>query len=182
MPKVVYTYAGGFHLSAAAVDWLSERGFPFDVAGADDLGARSSPLRSHPLLAVCVEALGEKANGRYCQLAIAEVVDLYRIEEFDGQEVVCTPETDQWRNARAERDAHLALMRKRVERTPGPIRVGDRVACNVPRPAGPDRFYGTVTDLSEGRVVVKPDRGTFNASIAICHPEHVSLLVPLETP
>lgn len=52
--------------------------------------------RHDPVLVQVVEELGEKANGRYANLQIAEVDGPYRIDEYDGFESVETPNTYDW--------------------------------------------------------------------------------------
>ena len=52
--------------------------------------------RHDPVLVQVVEELGDKANGKYSKLAIAEVDGQYRIDEYDGMESVETPESYDW--------------------------------------------------------------------------------------
>jgi hypothetical protein len=52
--------------------------------------------RHDPILVQVVEELGEKANGSYAKLAIAEVSGPYRIDEYDGFESVETPGSYDW--------------------------------------------------------------------------------------
>lgn len=56
-------------------------------------------VRHDPILVQVVEELGEKANGNYADLRIAEVDGLYRIDEYDGAEGVETPGSYVWQNA-----------------------------------------------------------------------------------
>ena len=57
--------------------------------------------RNDPALVQVVEELGDKANGDYAKLRIAEVPagDLYRIDEYDGYESVETKDTYDWKVA-----------------------------------------------------------------------------------
>ena len=51
--------------------------------------------RHDPDLVEVVETLGEKAWGEFAELRIAEIdSNLYRIDDYDGMECVCTPESD----------------------------------------------------------------------------------------
>jgi hypothetical protein len=52
--------------------------------------------RHDPILVQVVEELGDKANGSYAKLAIAEVSGPYRIDEYDGNESVETPGSYDW--------------------------------------------------------------------------------------
>lgn len=52
--------------------------------------------RHDPILVQVVEELGEKANGDYAKLAIAEVSGQYYIDEYDGSESVQTPNNMNW--------------------------------------------------------------------------------------
>ena len=52
--------------------------------------------RHDPILVQVVEELGDKANGNYSDLAIAEVNGPYRIDEYDGKETVETPVSYDW--------------------------------------------------------------------------------------
>jgi hypothetical protein len=55
-----------------------------------------SVSRHDPILVQVVEELGEKANGSYAKLAIAEVSGPYRIDEYDGYETVKQPDGYDW--------------------------------------------------------------------------------------
>jgi hypothetical protein len=55
--------------------------------------------RHHPILVQVVEELGEKADGMCAKLAIEEVEGLYRIDDYDGNETVVTPDGYNWENA-----------------------------------------------------------------------------------
>jgi len=49
--------------------------------------------RHDPILVQVVEELGEEANGTYADLQIEEIIgNKYRIDEYDGNESVSTPE------------------------------------------------------------------------------------------
>ena len=51
--------------------------------------------RHDPILIQVIETLGpEKASGRFADLQIAQVTHKYRIDEYDGNESVITPEDD----------------------------------------------------------------------------------------
>jgi hypothetical protein len=52
--------------------------------------------RHDPVLVQVVEELGDKANGSYAKLAIAEVSGPYRIDEYDGYETVKQPDGYDW--------------------------------------------------------------------------------------
>lgn len=52
--------------------------------------------RHDPALVQVVEELGDKANGKYAKLRIAEVSGPYRIDEYDGFESVETPDNLDW--------------------------------------------------------------------------------------
>lgn len=52
--------------------------------------------RHDPVLVQVVEELGDKANGMCAELAIAEVYDSYRIDEYDGFESVETADSYDW--------------------------------------------------------------------------------------
>jgi hypothetical protein len=52
--------------------------------------------RHNPILVQVVEELGDKANGSYAKLAIAEVSGPYRIDEYDGFESVVEPDGYDW--------------------------------------------------------------------------------------
>ena len=52
--------------------------------------------RHDPILVQVVEELGDKANGEYAKLRIAQVSGPYRIDEYDGFESVETPEGYDW--------------------------------------------------------------------------------------
>ena len=52
--------------------------------------------RHDPILVQVVEELGAKANGMCASLAIAEIQNSYRIDEYDGSESVATPDGYDW--------------------------------------------------------------------------------------
>lgn len=52
--------------------------------------------RHDPALVQVVEELGDKANGNYAKLRIAEVSGPYRIDEYDGFESVETSDSYDW--------------------------------------------------------------------------------------
>lgn len=100
--KVIYNIQyGGYGLSKLAAIWLAGRGLEEAIrylaedtkeglVGEFDFYANSLSRHSS-LLVECVEALGEKSFGAYASLKIAEVEDLYRIDEYDGCESVIEP-------------------------------------------------------------------------------------------
>lgn len=110
MKKVVYNDRhGGFAMSKIAAMWLAARGVDEAVLHLAELERESdhwgsdfypdSLARHSTLLVECVESLGEKANGSFSSLAITEVVDLYRIEDYDGLEQVVQPDQIRWTSA-----------------------------------------------------------------------------------
>lgn len=86
---VINTCFGGFSLSDKAEKWLSEKGLKFDWSRGIE--------RHNPLLVECVETLGKEANGSCARLAV-EIIDsnMYRIDEYDGQESVITPDNQDY--------------------------------------------------------------------------------------
>lgn len=91
---VINTCYGGFTLSEQAVQWLRDKGSPYP-----DLHTRNGEIPRHdPLLVQVVETLGPAAYK--APLSKLEVVtineDKYRIDEYDGHEVVQTPNTIHW--------------------------------------------------------------------------------------
>lgn len=92
--KVVYnTVYGGFGLSAAGVEKYNE------LAGSEDAWPDyiSDVVRHDPVLVRVVEELGDRANGNYSDLQIFELPgNQYKIEEYDGNESVATPEAQRW--------------------------------------------------------------------------------------
>jgi len=108
MTKVVYSACfGGFGLSAAAMrryaelkgyTIASEHGYHYVL---DETGKRFSDddiRRDDPFLVQVVEELGEEANTRFSDLRIRDLPDgtKYRIEEYDGNESVCTFDEYDW--------------------------------------------------------------------------------------
>jgi hypothetical protein len=89
--KIVYNNCfGGFGLSEAAWKRYVELGGKardyWDVSRAD------------PILVQVVEELGEDANTRFSELAIADIPEgtKYRIDEYDGSESVMTVDDYNW--------------------------------------------------------------------------------------
>lgn len=98
--KVVYNAAigGGLHLSEEAVAWLKERGLDVNTfpvirgkIGSERYGPYWEIPRHTPLLAECIEALGEKANGLVstwtpeADLRVYKITgEYYYIDERDG--------------------------------------------------------------------------------------------------
>lgn len=92
MVKIVYNACyGGFGLSDEALD-LYEKLTGNRPEWHDDF------VRHDPHLVAVVEQLGERANGSYSELVIAEVPagTKYRIDEYDGLESVMTVEDYTW--------------------------------------------------------------------------------------
>lgn len=115
--KVVYNACyGGFSLSAEARDWLIARKWQF----ADSLPEpyRGSVYaydlpRHDPVLVECVEALGERANGRCADLSIATVERAYEITEYDGYETVHERRVDGYSDEDIERRVSAAVAAER---------------------------------------------------------------------
>lgn len=91
MNKVVINNCyGGFGLSEAAIARLVEEGIE---------ASEFSPgcPRHDPRLVRVVEELGQRADGPYARLLVAEVnEDRYFISEYDGMESVVTPSMMRW--------------------------------------------------------------------------------------
>lgn len=103
MEIVINKCYGGFGVSDEAVRWLRERGHELALEEACFVGEvysdgsvvshnwnghlRDIP-RDDPMLIDCIEALGDKANGAYAELAVVEIPDDvdWEIEEYDGRE------------------------------------------------------------------------------------------------
>jgi hypothetical protein len=98
MTKIVYSSSyGGFGLSHAAEICYREltgniNNEDFDVYNID---------RADPILVQVVEALGDRANGDFAKLCIAEVPagTRYHINEYDGYESVMTIDDYEWKVA-----------------------------------------------------------------------------------
>ena len=95
--KIVYNSCfGGFGLSLAAIQRYAE------IKGVDYKTVKEYVIlrggRADPVLVQVVEELGDKANGAYASLQIAEVPagSRYRIDEYDGRESVMTPDDYEW--------------------------------------------------------------------------------------
>lgn len=101
MKVVINKCYGGFGLSDLAIEWLRDhegmearetsdkesflgKYFQPDVFRSENTG------RADPRVVRCVEALGEKANGRFSRLRIVEIPDGidWEIDEYDGQESI----------------------------------------------------------------------------------------------
>ncbi len=110
MLKVVYNACfGGFGLSRKAAERLAQLG----VESADNdmkeydkrpgvFGFTFNPSedelpRHDPRLVQVVEELGDEANGTFADLQVAEIEgNRYRIDEYDGNEGVQTPDDIDW--------------------------------------------------------------------------------------
>lgn len=88
---VVNTCFGGFALSDEAYGWLQER-----YGLAEDQVRKLS--RHDKRLVECVETLGSyKARGMYSEIEVETIHEnRYYIEEYDGLEIILTPETTDW--------------------------------------------------------------------------------------
>jgi hypothetical protein len=119
MTKVAYNRCfGDFSLSRAAIlrgreisgdpKWAGcmLKGEPFDDGSgvaSDDFGHidyKKHP-RTDPILVQVIEELGRKADGMCAKLAVAKVPKgkKYRIDEYDGAELVMTPDDYEWQTA-----------------------------------------------------------------------------------
>ncbi|MBQ0125428.1 MAG: hypothetical protein KBS59_03785 [Clostridiales bacterium] len=82
MKVVINRCFGGYGLSREAYEFLGMKW--------DGYGYAWNIERNDPKLVACVEALGEKANGRGASLRVVEVPDdvEWNIEEYDGMETI----------------------------------------------------------------------------------------------
>lgn len=82
MKVVINTCYGGYGLSEEAYNYLGLEWDGYGFAFSSD--------RTNPQLVECVEALGEKADGRFARLWVVEVPDdvSWYIDEYDGNESV----------------------------------------------------------------------------------------------
>lgn len=113
--KIVYNACyGGFSLSRRAVECARQLTGDPNWGGATikgdrypdgkkvdlDYGYVNVP-RHDPILVEVVEKLGDAANGESARLRIADVPfgARYRIDEYDGNEVVMTPDDYEWQVA-----------------------------------------------------------------------------------
>lgn len=89
MNKVVYNDCYGvFSLSEQAIKWL-RKNYPDYLEG--------SCSRHDPRLVECVETLQGKASGKYARLRVATIEgNIYRIDNYDGQEHVVEPQDLNW--------------------------------------------------------------------------------------
>jgi hypothetical protein len=89
--KIVYNACfGGFGLSEAAWERYRELG--------GQATSRSDINRADPALVQVVEELDDEANTRFSDLRITELPagTKYRIDEYDGNESVCTIDDYEW--------------------------------------------------------------------------------------
>ena len=89
--KIVYNACfGGFGLSETA--WERYR----ELGGQET--SRYDINRADPVLVQVVEELGEEANTRFSELRIRDLPEgtKYRIDEYDGNESVCTIDDYDW--------------------------------------------------------------------------------------
>jgi hypothetical protein len=106
--KVVYNSCfGGFGLSKKAAERLAQLGVEDAEKALKDQEAQPSVFGFHysaygvvrhdPRLVQVVEEFGEEAGGNFADLQIAEIPgNKYRIDEYDGNESVQTPEDIDW--------------------------------------------------------------------------------------
>tara|TARA_R100000234_G_scaffold118380_1_gene98696 strand:- start:936 stop:1259 length:324 start_codon:yes stop_codon:yes gene_type:complete len=97
---VVNRCFGGFSLSEEAVELARKRGLMIDDHGWFDLD--SYVARHNKVLVGVVDELGsERASGSCSRLEVYELSSpLYRIEEYDGREIVHEPGASYWDDAR----------------------------------------------------------------------------------
>lgn len=106
---VINACYGGFSLSQKALEWLFEKGLKYVEINPEYDPSKETTLcsnpkyycascdipRHHPLLIECVERLGKEANGIFSELTICEIEgNLYRIENYDGQENIIVPDDE----------------------------------------------------------------------------------------
>jgi hypothetical protein len=85
------TCFGGFSLSKPVEDIYNQRA---EAAGMEEFCAYYTP-RHCTLLVELIEKYGDDANGGNACLDITEIEgDQYRIDNFDGREIVYTPATE----------------------------------------------------------------------------------------
>ena len=117
MAKIVYNACfGGFSLSRKAIllarklsnnpTWggASIVGDSYEDGSGkvtSDYGGAREISRCDPVLIQVVEALGDEANGAHARLRIEEIPPggKYRIDEYDGNESVETPDSYEWQIA-----------------------------------------------------------------------------------
>ena len=103
MAKIVYNGCyGGFGLSAEAVRLARQISGDPKWGGADEkYGFIEGVERHDPVLVQVVETLGAAANGSGARLLLKELPSgtLYRIDEYDGSESVCTNDSYDWKVA-----------------------------------------------------------------------------------
>ncbi len=99
---------GAFSLSPEAVRWLADRGVKRAWDLIEEIGFTTLHIitvdesmigltRHSPILALCVQELGEKASGEMSSLEVVEIKShKYLIRNINGIETVLTPETMNW--------------------------------------------------------------------------------------
>jgi hypothetical protein len=90
MKIVINRCFGGFGLSEAACDWMTEHGVRVSHDGIS-AGVLDIDLeRNNPTLVACVEALGDAADTPHSALVVVEIPDDVRwhISDYDGRETV----------------------------------------------------------------------------------------------
>ena len=94
MRKVAYNNCfGGFGLSEKAKQLAYEK--TGDKNWIEKYAYMENVRHNETLIEV-IEELGEEANGMFADLSIVEVDGPYRIDEYDGNETVETPDSYEW--------------------------------------------------------------------------------------
>ena len=97
LTKVVYNACqGGFGISLEALERMQELGFKGEASVYLDRVSLYDCERHNPILVQVVEELGTKASSLYADLRIALVAGPYRIEKYDGSEIVYEPGDYNW--------------------------------------------------------------------------------------
>ncbi len=102
MKKIVYNNCyGGFSLSTKAILLARElSGNPMiwdcPVVNGEKWSHHCKVKRDDPILVQVVEQLGAEANGGCAELKIATVSGKWRIDEYDGSEIVQEPSDIEW--------------------------------------------------------------------------------------
>jgi hypothetical protein len=99
MTKVIYNAThGGFGISQAAIIRMKELGSSY-ISGDSDTQKYYLDWdipRHDPILVKVVEELGKEVNDTWSDLRIIHITGKYRIDSYDGNEVVNTPESYNW--------------------------------------------------------------------------------------
>ena len=99
--EIVYTRENNIQSNPQAILTIEDLGDRYTsenyvVPGRIYLEDYCNNIRTNKILIKIVKELGDKANGSYSKLAIAQVEGKYRICEYDGAEWIETPESIQW--------------------------------------------------------------------------------------